>query len=146
MRPPWTSGAWLSTPAGQNLLVQRDDVIYVHIYFETIQGYGKKVGDVKDCYNTARSDHGCCGLWCKYSQVIQNPEILYTVPGRLRRGGLSPADDLEHGRHQQGGNFLLSSICQTISELSVVCGEQCILSDSLLPTLWAPIFAQVVNK
>lgn len=38
-------------------VLYRDEVIYTHsyvqTYFESIKGYGKKVAEVKDCYNTA---------------------------------------------------------------------------------------------
>ena len=35
----------------------RDEVLYIHnyiqVFFESIKGYGKKVTEIKDCYNNA---------------------------------------------------------------------------------------------
>ncbi|KAJ8688113.1 hypothetical protein QAD02_023908 [Eretmocerus hayati] len=52
------SKLWITAlESGWVLVLFRDEVIYIHQYiqsfFETIKGYGKRVSEVKDCYNQA---------------------------------------------------------------------------------------------
>ena len=49
----WT----LALNSSWTIVLYRDEVIYTHSYiqtfFESIKGYSKKVGEVKECYNIA---------------------------------------------------------------------------------------------
>jgi NCK-associated protein 1 len=78
----------------------RDEVVYIHSYiqsfFESIKGYGKKVSEIKDCYNAAlatapamhaerrnflRSALRELGLLCSDQPGILGPKALFIFMG-----------------------------------------------------------------
>jgi NCK-associated protein 1 len=54
----WPSKLWLSAlESSWVIALFRDEVLYIHAYiqnfFDGIKGYGKRISEVKDCYNQA---------------------------------------------------------------------------------------------